>query len=224
MCTLTLFFILFVALSLQAGIPPAIFAKDMNKIPSQHVAPCNGNGGYPLPTRARIATEDTYPGGGDCKIRNAIAFEDPTHSRSDGAKAPIAIHIRILVLRGRPPPLGLSPRRMWWQFCTPRNFLPCNVSHTIPSYLVYLPSCGQGQIGGKPSRPTQKGKVGCTRQPNEVFKPSPFFSKCFSSLAWVTGQGRSLGRGFGTGRHSKTLQEPPCAQHGRVFGKCLPRC
>ena len=32
------------------------------------------------------------------QIRNAIAFEDPTHSWSDGAKAPIAIHIRILVL------------------------------------------------------------------------------------------------------------------------------
>ena len=32
-------------------------------------------------------------------IRNAtFAFEDRTHSWSDGAKAPIAIHIRILVL------------------------------------------------------------------------------------------------------------------------------
>ena len=88
------------------------FIKNMNKTPSQHVAPCNGNEGYTLPTRARIATGDTYQGGGDGKIRNAIAFEDPTHSRSDGAKAPIAIHIRILVLRGRPLPLGLSPRRM----------------------------------------------------------------------------------------------------------------
>ena len=97
MCTLALFFMLFVALALQAGMSPVTFAKDMKKIPSQHVAPCNGNGGYPLPTRARIATGDKYPGGGDCKIRDAIAFEDPTRSRSDGAKAPIAIHIRILV-------------------------------------------------------------------------------------------------------------------------------
>ena len=112
-------------------------AKDMNKVPSQHVAPCNGNGGYPLPTRARIATGDKYPGGGDCKIRNAIAFEDPTHSRSDGAKAAIAMHIRILVRRGRPLPLGLSPHRMYWQFCTPGNFFPCNVGHTKTSYLVY---------------------------------------------------------------------------------------
>ena len=87
-------------------------AKDMNKIPSQHVAPRNGNGGYPLPTRARIATGDKYPGDGGCEIRNAIAFEDPTHSRSDGAKAPIAIHIKILVRRGRPLPLGLSHHRM----------------------------------------------------------------------------------------------------------------
>ena len=89
-----------------------IFIKNMNKTPSQHVAPCNGNGGYPLPIRARIGTGDKYPGGGDSKIRNAIAFEDPTHSRSDRAQAPIAIHIRILVRRGQPLPLGLSPRRM----------------------------------------------------------------------------------------------------------------
>ena len=93
MCTLALFFMLFVALSSQAGISPVTFAKDMNKISSQHVTPCNGNEGYPLPTWAVVATGDTYPGGGDCKIPNAIAFEDPTHSRSDGAKAPIAIHI-----------------------------------------------------------------------------------------------------------------------------------
>ena len=116
-----LFFTLFVALSLQAELSPVKCTKDMNKTPSQHAAPCNGNGGYPLPTRAHIVTGDKYPGGVDGKIRNAIAFEDPSHSRSDGAKAPIAIHIRIPVPRGRPLPLGLSPRRMYWQFCTPRN-------------------------------------------------------------------------------------------------------
>ena len=88
------------------------FIKNMNKTPSQHVAPCNGNEGYSLRTRACIATGDTYPGGEDCKISNAIAFEDPTHSRSDGAKAPIAIHIRILVRRGQPLHLGISTRRM----------------------------------------------------------------------------------------------------------------
>ena len=104
-----LFFMLFVSLSLQAGVS---FVKNMKKKPSQHVAPWNGNEGYSLPTRARIATRGTYPGGRDCGIRNAIAFEDPTHSRSDGAKAPIPIHIRILVRKGRPLPLGLSPRRM----------------------------------------------------------------------------------------------------------------
>ena len=75
------------------------FAKNMNIIRSQHVAPCIGNAEYPLPTRVRIATGDKYPGDRDCKIRNTIAFEDPTHSRSDWAKAPIAIHIRILVGR-----------------------------------------------------------------------------------------------------------------------------
>ena len=84
------------------------FARDMRKIPRQKVTPCNGNEGYPLPLWARIATEDKYPGGGDCKIRNAIAFEDPTHSRSDKAKAPIAIHIRIPVHRGRPAPSRLK--------------------------------------------------------------------------------------------------------------------
>ena len=34
------------------------FIKDMKSTPSQHASPCNGNGGYPLPTRARIATGD----------------------------------------------------------------------------------------------------------------------------------------------------------------------
>ena len=97
------------SLTLQMEYSPVTPVKNMKKIPSQHVAPCNGNAGYPLPTRARTATGDKYPGGA---IRNAIAFEDPTHSRSDGAKAPIAIHIRIPVRRGRPLPLGLSPRRM----------------------------------------------------------------------------------------------------------------
>ena len=104
-----LFFMLFVLLSLQEEISPVTLIKNMNKIPSQHVAPCNGNEGYSLPTRACIATVDKYPSGLD---RNAIAFEDPTHPRSDGAKAPIAIHIRIRVRRGRLLPLGLSPRCM----------------------------------------------------------------------------------------------------------------
>ena len=126
-CTPSLFVMMFVTLLLQAEISPVKFTKDMNKTPSQHAAPCNGNGGYPLPTQARIATGDKYPGGGDGKIRNAIAFEQPTHSRSDGAKAPIAFHIRILVRRGRPLPLALSPRLMELQFCTPRK----TFSHVI---------------------------------------------------------------------------------------------
>ena len=53
------------SLSLQAGISPVKFIKDMKKTPSQHAAPCNGSGGSPLPTRARIATGDKYPGCGD---------------------------------------------------------------------------------------------------------------------------------------------------------------
>ena len=88
------------------------FTKDMNNAPSQHVAPCNCNTGYSLPTRAHIATGDKYQGGGDGKIRNNKAFEDPTHSRADRGKAPIAVHIRILVRRGRPLPLDVSPQRM----------------------------------------------------------------------------------------------------------------
>ena len=53
------------SLSLQAGISPVQFIKYVKSTPSKHVAPCNGNGGYPLPTWARIATRDKYPGGGD---------------------------------------------------------------------------------------------------------------------------------------------------------------
>ena len=107
-----LFFMWFVFLLLQAELSPVTLVKNMKKMPSQHVAPCNGNEGYSLPTRARIATGGTYPGGGDGRLCNAIAFEDPIHSRSEGAKAPIAIHIKIPVRRGRLLPLGLSPRRM----------------------------------------------------------------------------------------------------------------
>ena len=111
-CTFVLFLILFVFLTLQAEISPMKLDKDMDKTPSQHVAPCNGYTGYSFPTWACIATGDAYPGGGDGQIRNTIAFEDPTHARSDGAKAPIAVHIRILIRRGGPLPLDLSPRRM----------------------------------------------------------------------------------------------------------------
>ena len=102
-----LFFLLFVSFLLQAGIFPVTLVMNMNNIPNEHVAPCNGNEGYSLPTRARVTTGDTYPLVGD-----AIAFEDPTHSRSDRAKARIAIHIKNLVRRGGPHPLGLRPRRM----------------------------------------------------------------------------------------------------------------
>ena len=81
------------SLSLQAGISTLNLIKDVKKTPSQHAAPCNRIGGYPLQTRAHIATEINTQAA-------EIAFEDPTHSQSDGAKAPIAIHIRILVHRG----------------------------------------------------------------------------------------------------------------------------
>ena len=98
-CTLALLFILLVPFSLLAEKSHMKFTKDMNKAPSQQVARHNGNTGYSLPNWASIATGDKYPGGRDGKIRNAIAFQDPTDSRSDGAKAPIAMHIRILVRR-----------------------------------------------------------------------------------------------------------------------------
>ena len=58
-----LFFMWFVFLSLQAEISAVRLVKNMNKMPSQNLAPCNGNEGYSLPTRARIATGGTYPGG-----------------------------------------------------------------------------------------------------------------------------------------------------------------
>ena len=89
MCTLALFFMLFVALSLQAGISPVTFAKDTNEIPSQHVTPCNGNERYPLPTRACIATRDTYPGGRDCKIRNALPLKTPPNQEMTGQRHPL---------------------------------------------------------------------------------------------------------------------------------------
>ena len=107
-----LFFMFLVSLALQAGISPVNLVKNMEKIPSQHVAPSNGNEGYSLRTRPRIATGGTYPGGGDGRIHNAIAFEDCTHSRSHEAKALIAIHIGIPIRRGRLVPIGLSRRCM----------------------------------------------------------------------------------------------------------------
>ena len=86
-CTVALFVRLFVFLSLQRiNIPHDIQHEHEQNVPSQHVAPCNGNEGYSLPSRAHIATGDTYPGGGDGRISNAIAFEDPTYSRNDGGK------------------------------------------------------------------------------------------------------------------------------------------
>ena len=41
------------------------------------------------------------------QICNAIAFEDPTDSRSDGAKGPIAIHIGVLVLKPVRTPVAI---------------------------------------------------------------------------------------------------------------------
>ena len=88
------------------------FNRNANNTPSQHVALWNGGTRYSVPTWARVATGDKYPGERNGKFRHAIAFENPTHSRSDEAKAPIAMQIRILVPRGRPLPLDLSPHRM----------------------------------------------------------------------------------------------------------------
>ena len=111
-CTLALFVIFVVPLPLQAELAPQKIIKNMRKTPSQHVAPCNGIHRYSLPTRAHMVTGGKYPGGAERRIRNAIAFEDLSHSRSDGAKSPIAIHISILARRGRPFPLDLSPHCM----------------------------------------------------------------------------------------------------------------
>ena len=102
------------SLSLQAGIPPAKFIKDMKSTPSQHAAPCNGNGGYPLPTRARIATGDKYPGGGDGPNpqRHSLPLKTPPTHRVTGQRHPLQFILEYLYCRGRPLPLGLSPRRM----------------------------------------------------------------------------------------------------------------
>ena len=61
------------------------------EITSQHETPCNGTHGYQPATQARIATVGNYPASGDGQIHNAIACEDPTHLKSDRAKAAMAI-------------------------------------------------------------------------------------------------------------------------------------
>ena len=85
-------------------------ACEMHQQHEKNTEPACGN----MQWLSRVVTPD--PGrqseGGNtqaaesAQIRNAIAFEDPTHSRSDGAKATIEIHISILVCRGRLLPLG----------------------------------------------------------------------------------------------------------------------
>ena len=101
-----LFFMLFLSLLLQAGISPVTFLKDMNRIPTKHVTPCNCNEGYPRPTRARVPTGDTdntYPSGGDGKICNAIAFEDPSNSSSDkGQRHPLQSRLDYLYVEDNP--------------------------------------------------------------------------------------------------------------------------
>ena len=96
-CTLFPFLILFEPLSLQAEISPVKCINNMPKTRSQHVAPCNRYHWFLLPTRSDKATGGNTQAASSAQICNAIAFEDPTHSRSDGAKAPIEIHISILV-------------------------------------------------------------------------------------------------------------------------------
>ena len=102
------------SLSLQEGIYPVKFIKDMKSTPSQHAAPCNGNGGYPLPTRAHIATGDKYPGGEDGRNpqRHPLPLKTrPTHGVTE-QRHPLQFILAYLYCRGRPLPLGLSPRRM----------------------------------------------------------------------------------------------------------------
>ena len=88
--------------------------------------------------------------------------------------------------------------------------------------LVYLTIVWTRANRWKTITPNTKRINGLYPPTQRSFQPFAILSNCFSSLAWVTGQGRSWGRGFGTGRHSETLQAPPCAQPGGVFGKCLP--
>ena len=102
------------SLSLQAGTSPMKFIKNMKSTPSQHAAPCNGNGGYPLPTRARKATRDKYPGGrdGPNPQRHPLPLKTPPTHGVTGQSHPLQFTLEYLYCRGRPLPLGLSPRRM----------------------------------------------------------------------------------------------------------------
>ena len=90
------------------------FNKAMKSTPSQHAAPCKGNGGYPLPTRARIATGDKYPGSGDGPNlqRHPMPFKTPSTHRVTGQRNPLQFILEYLYCSGQPLPVGLSPRRM----------------------------------------------------------------------------------------------------------------
>ena len=93
---------------LQAGISPVKFIKNMKGKPSQHAAPCNGNGGYPLPIRARIATRDKYPGGGDGpnSQRPPLPLKTPPAHGVTGQRHPLQFILEYLYCRGGPLPLG----------------------------------------------------------------------------------------------------------------------
>ena len=93
---------------------PVKFIRDMKSTPSQHAAPCNGNGGYPLPTPARIATGDKYPGNGDGPNpqRHPLPLKTPPTHRVAGQRHPLQFMLEYLYCRGRPLPLGSSRRRM----------------------------------------------------------------------------------------------------------------
>ena len=74
------------------------FIKDMKRIPSQHAAPCNGNGGYRLPTRARIATGDKYPGGRDVPNlqRHPLPLKTPPTHGVTGERQPLQFILEYL--------------------------------------------------------------------------------------------------------------------------------
>ena len=85
----------------------------------------------------------------------------------------------------------------------PETVLDEPKSASVPCTLYTLPISGKGRIGGKPPRPMQRGKMGCTCQPTQVCMPSTWLEQMF----WRTGLGNRLGKVLGSWfRYGATLR------------------
>ena len=86
------------SLSLRAGMSPVKFIKDLKKTPSQHAAPCNGIGGYPLPTQTRIATEINTQAVEMAQIATPLRLKTPPTHGVMGQRHPlqfILVHLYV---------------------------------------------------------------------------------------------------------------------------------